>query len=149
MNISEKINEAIKQAMKEKQKDKLEALRAVKTAFTLARSEKGATSELSDAEELKIIQKLVKQRKDSATIYIAQKRYDLAEIEEKEAEYIKEYLPGQLTEEELEGYLKELISKLGASGMKDMGRVMNQATTELSGKADGKLISGIVRKYLQ
>jgi uncharacterized protein YqeY len=149
MELSEKINEDLKQAMRDKQKDKLEALRAVKTAFTLARTEKSATAELSDEEELKILQKLVKQRKESADIYREQNRPELAEKEEIEAGYISEYLPAQMSEEALTAYLERIIKEMGASGMQDMGKVMGRATTELSGKADGKMISGIVRKLLQ
>ncbi len=148
MKLSEKINQDLKQAMKDKHKERLEALRAVKTAFTLAKADKGAASELSDAEEIKIIQKLIKQRKDSAAIYEEQNRSDLSEKENTEAEYISAYLPEQMTEEELKIYLKDLISKLGASGMQDMGKVMGKATSELSGKADGKVISVIVRDLL-
>lgn len=135
--------------MRDKNKDKLESLRAVKTAFTLARTEKKAASELSDEVELKILQKLVKQRKESAAIYREQNRPELAQKEETEAEYISEYLPEQISEEELTSYLKNLIEETGASGMQDMGKVMGRATKELSGKADGKMISGIVRSLLQ
>lgn len=135
--------------MKEKQKDKLEALRAVKTAFTLAKTDKGAGSELTDEEEIKIMQKLVKQRRESAEIYAGQNRPELAEKEEFEADVISEYLPEKMSEQALIDYLKGLISRLGAEGMKDMGRVMGAATAELSGKADGKEISALVRKLLQ
>lgn len=148
MSISEKISEDLKQAMKQRQKEKLEALRAVKTAFTLAKTEKGAGAELNNAEELKILQKLVKQRKDSASVYREQNRPELAEKEESEAEVISEYLPGQMSEEEITSYLKKLVADLGAESMKDMGRVMGKASAELSGKADGKMISGIVRQLL-
>ncbi|MGC9341820.1 MAG: GatB/YqeY domain-containing protein [Bacteroidales bacterium] len=149
MKVSDKINEDLKQAMREKQKEKLEALRAVKTAFTLAKTEKTAGTELSDDEELKILQKLVKQRKESAVIYREQNRPELAEKEEAEADYISEYLPEQMSEEKLTAYLENLIKEMGASGMQDMGKVMGRATSDLSGKADGKMISGIVRKLLQ
>jgi hypothetical protein len=148
MKLSEQINQDLKQAMKERQKEKLEALRAVKTAFTLARTEKSSGTELSESEEVKIIQKLVKQRRDSAAIYSEQSRPELADKENKEADIISEYLPEQMSEEELKDYLKELIQKLGASGMQDMGKIMGKATQELSGKADGKMISGIVRGLL-
>ena len=148
MNYSDKINRDIIQAMKDRQKDKLEALRAVKTAFTLAKTEKGAGSELTDEEEMKIMQKLVKQRKESAEIYSGQNRPELAEKENFEANIISEYLPAKMSEEELTNYLKELIIRIGASGMKDMGKVMGTATSELSGKADGKDISSVVRKLL-
>jgi len=148
MSYTEKINQDLKQAMKEKQKEKLEALRAVKTAFTLAKSEKSSDYQLKEEEELKILQKLVKQRKDSATIYKEQSREDLAEKELFEAGVIEEYLPAPMSEEEVEEVLKEIISESGASGMQDMGKVMGIATKKLAGQADGKLISGIVRKLL-
>jgi len=149
MKFSERIDQDIKISMKEKAKDRLEALRAVKSAFMLSRTEKGAGYRLSDEEEVKIIQKLVKQRQDSASIYEEQGRPELAEKELQEAEYISEYLPQQMSEQELTVYLKKLIDEMGAEGMKDMGKVMGRASSELAGMADGKTISGIVKKLLQ
>lgn len=148
MKYTEIINEDLKQAMREKQKEKLEALRAVKTAFTLARTGISATAELDDDEELKIMQKLVKQRKESAEIYSAQNRPELAEKELIEAQYIEAYLPRQLDEGEIEKIVNEVISLTGASSMADMGKVMGEASRKLSGQADGKVIASIVRKLL-
>lgn len=148
MSYAEKINDDLKQAMKEKQKDKLEALRAVKTAFTLARSSKGAGSVLTEDEEIKLMQKLVKQRHESADIYKEQGRDELADNELREASFIEAYLPEQMSVEDIEAYLRKLIEETEASGMKDMGMVMGRATKELAGKADGKTVSGIVRKLL-
>ena len=131
-----------------REKDKLEALRSIKAAFLIGRSEKSADHVLTEAEELKIIQKLVKQRQDSADIYRQQGRDDLYKKEMFEFEIINQYMPAQMTEEEVRKFLKELITKLGASSIQQMGQVMGQATKELSGKADGKMISGIVRELL-
>jgi len=148
MSYAEKINDDLKQAMKEKQKDRLEALRAVKTAFTLARSSKGAGSVLTEDEEIKLMQKLVKQRHESAVIYKEQGREELADNELREATFIEAYLPEQMSDEDIEAYLRKLVDETGATGMKDMGMVMGRATKELAGKADGKTVSGIVRKLL-
>lgn len=148
MSLTEQINADLKSAMKNKEKEKLEALRAIKTAFTLAKTEKSAGAELTEDEELKIVQKLVKQRKDSAEIYKGQNREDLSEKELSEAEVISVYLPKQLSEAELVEKLNEIISKVGASGPQDMGKVMGMATKELSGKAEGKLIAQKVKEIL-
>lgn len=148
MSYSDLVNEDIKKAMLAREKEKLEAIRAIKAAFIVARADKGANSVLDEAEELKIIAKLVKQRKDSAAIYIEQKRPELAEKEIMEAEVIEKYLPAQLSEQEIEAVVKKVIAASGASGMKDMGKVMGLATKELSGKADGKVISNLVKKLL-
>jgi uncharacterized protein YqeY len=148
MSYSEKISNDLKQAMKDRQKDKLEALRAVKTAFTLAKSEKSSDYILTEAEELKILQKLVKQRKDSAAIYKEQNREDLYIKEILEADFIEEYLPAQMSVEEMETVIKAVMEKLGASGMQDMGKVMGLATKELAGKADGRIIAEMVKKLL-
>ena len=148
MSYSEKINEDLKLAMLAREKDKLEALRAVKTAFILARSEKGAGSVLTEAEEIRILQKLVKQRKEAADIYQAQNRKDLYEKEVLEASVIETYLPAQMSKEELKTVIASIIQEAGASGIRDMGKVMGIATKELAGKADGKMISEIVRSLL-
>ena len=148
MSYSEKISDDLMQAMKDKQKDLLEALRAVKTAFTLERSSKGAGSILTSEEEIRIMQKLVKQRKESAAIYSEQGRQDLADKELFEAECIEKYLPEQMSEEQIAEYISGIIRETGASGLKDMGKVMGRATKELAGKADGKTISAIVKKQL-
>ena len=148
MSIQEKVMEEMKAAMKAKDKVKLEALRAAKSAFLLAKTEKGGSDEISEEQELKIIQKLVKQRKDSAQIYKEQGREDLLEKEVAEMEVLEQFLPAKLTPEELETVLKDIITKVGASSPADMGKVMGVATKELAGKADGKEISTIVRKIL-
>ncbi len=148
MSYSDIISEDLKQSMKNREKDKLEALRAVKTAFTLARSSKGANYVLSEDEEIKIMQKLVKQRRESADIYAEQNRQELADKELLEISFIEAYLPEQMSEADIEKYIARLISETGAMGMKDMGIIMGRATKELSGKAEGKIISGIVRKLL-
>ena len=148
MPFKEKIDFDLKQAMLAKQKEKLEAIRAVKTAFVLARSDKGAGSVLTEAEEIKIMQKLVKQRKESAAIYKDQNRLDLYDREMVEAAVIEAYLPAQMDETEIKKIVKRIISETSAQGMKDMGKVMAAASKELAGKADGKVISGIVKELL-
>lgn len=148
MSLQTKITEALKEAMKAKDTVALESLRAIKSAILLANTEAGATGELSEADEVKLLQRLVKQRKESASLYEQQKRQDLASIEIAQAEVISKFLPKQLSETEIEKVISEIIAKTGASGMKDMGKVMGEATKELSGKADGKLISSIVKKML-
>ncbi len=131
-----------------REKGKLEALRSVKTAFTLTRTEKPVGVELTSEEEGKIIQKLVKQRKDSADIYKEQGRDDLYDKEIMEMDVIMVYMPTQMDEAEIRSYLEGLIKELGAESMKDMGRVMGTASKALAGKADGKIISKIVRELL-
>ena len=148
MSLETTINEEIKKAMLAREKDRLEALRSVKTAFTLARSDKGAGQSLTDQEAIKIIQKLAKQRKDSADIYKEQGRTDLYDKEMFELEVISDYLPAQMDESTLRQFLAGLIKEMGATSMQQMGPVMGRATKELAGKADGKLISGIVRELL-
>ncbi len=148
MNYTDLINDDLKKAMLAREKEKLEAIRAIKTAFLLARSDKGAGSALEEAEEVKILQKLVKQRKDSAAIYHEQNRPELAEKELYEASVIEKYLPAQMSEQEITAVVKRVISESGAAGMKDMGKVMGLVTKELSGKADGKIISGVVKQLL-
>jgi len=147
MTLFEQINQDIKAAMLAKEKEKLAALRAIKAAFLLAKTEKGS-EELSSEKELAIIQKLVKQRKDSAEIYKSNQRLDLFEKEEKEADFIAVYLPKPLSEEELTAFIKEIIASTGASSMKDMGKVMGMASKQLAGKADGKTISSKVKELL-
>jgi len=148
MSLFEKINEDLKKAMKAREMEKLEAIRAVKTAFLLAKSDKGATAVLTEDEELKIIQKLVKQRNEAAEIYKTQNRNDLYEKEILEADVISGYLPRQLSDEELTRALSEIIKSAGASGIKDMGKVMGIATKELAGKAEGKAIAAKVKDLL-
>lgn len=148
MSLFEQINQDIKAAMKAKDKEKLEALRAVKAAFLLAKTEKGAQEELSPEKEIAVIQKLVKQRNDSADIYNQNDRAELAEKEVKEAEFIAVYLPQQMTEDEIKAELAIIIEQTGAASMKDMGKVMGIASKQLAGKADGKLISVCVKALL-
>jgi uncharacterized protein YqeY len=134
--------------MKNKDTVALESLRAIKSALLLAQTEKGASDSLSEADELRILQKLVKQRKDSATIYVEQGRPDLAEPETAQVEVIEKFLPEQLSEQEIEQLVIGIIEQSGAEGMKDMGKVMGMATKKLAGQADGKTISSIVRDKL-
>ncbi|MGB8490378.1 MAG: GatB/YqeY domain-containing protein [Bacteroidales bacterium] len=148
MSLFEKIAEDLKTAMKARDKVTLEAIRAAKTAFILARSEKSAEYVLTSEEELKIIQKLVKQRRESAEIYRQQNRNDLYEREVSEADVLEKYLPAKMTQEELAGTIRQIIDRLGAKSPADMGKVMGAATKELAGKADGKEISAIVRQLL-
>lgn len=148
MSLFDKVNGDIKAAILSKEKGKLEALRAVKTAFLLAKTEKGAPAELTNEVELKVIQKLIKQRKESAEIYISQGRKDLHDAEMFEASVIEQYLPKQLSTDELQKALKEIIEKVGAKTISDLGKVMGIATKELAGKADGKLIASTVKNLL-
>lgn len=148
MSLFDQVNNDIKKAMLEKDKVKLSALRAVKSAFLLEKTSKAGGDEIPADVELKIIQKLVKQRKETAEIYQTNNRTDLYENEIAEAQIIESYLPKQLSEEEIAQVVKGIIEKTGASSMKDMGKVMGMATKELAGKADGKTISGLVKKLL-
>ncbi|GLB49104.1 GatB/YqeY domain-containing protein [Neptunitalea lumnitzerae] len=148
MSLQADIMTAMKTAMKAKDSVSLEALRAIKSAILLAQTETGSKEELTEDDEIKILQKLVKQRKDSAAIYTEQGRADLAEPEIAQAAVIEQFLPEQLSEEEVEKVVKDIIAKTGAESMKDMGKVMGMASKELAGKADGKTISTIVKKSL-
>lgn len=148
MSLSKQIMEAMKVAMKAKDVLTLQALRAVKSAIILALTETGAKEEISEIEEIKILQKLVKQRKDSASIYAEQGRADLADPEMAEAAVIEQFLPEQLSEEEVAKVVDEVIDQTGASSMKDMGKVMGIVNGKLVGKADGKTISGVVKQRL-
>ncbi len=148
MSLAEKIASDLINAMKAKDKIALEAIRAAKTAFILAKAEKGATSVLAPEEELKIIQKLVKQRRESAIIYKEQHRMDLYEKEVIEADVLERYLPAKMSDEELTLIITEIVSRLGAKSAADMGKVMGVATKELAGKADGKEISAKVKQML-
>jgi uncharacterized protein len=148
MSLTEQISKDLITAMKAKDKIALEAVRAVKAAFILARTDKGSEAVLTGDEELKIIQKLVKQRRESAAIYNEQKRPELAEKETAEADVLEKYLPARMTEEEITDALKAIIAKVGAKAPSDMGKVMGIATKELAGKADGKEISAKVKQLL-
>jgi len=139
---------AIKEAMKAKDTVTLESLRAIKSALLMAQTEKGARGDLSEGAELKILQKLVKQRKDSAALFVEQGRTDLAEDETAQAEIIAKFLPEQLTEEEIEKVVVQTIDAIGATGMQDMGKVMGIVSKELAGQADGKTISQVVKAKL-
>jgi uncharacterized protein YqeY len=134
--------------MKAKDKARLEALRAIKSELLLAKTAEGSSDELSEELEIKILQKLVKQRRESANIFKAQAREDLAETEISQAEVIEEFLPQQLSDEELETELKRIMEQTGASSVKDMGKVMGMANQQLKGRADGKRISDFVKKFL-
>ncbi|MVN20925.1 GatB/YqeY domain-containing protein [Mucilaginibacter arboris] len=147
--LIETIDQDIKKAMLAKDDARLRGLRAIKSALLLARTEKGASEVISEETELKVLQKLVKQRKESADIYKAQNREDLYQIEKEEMDVIETYLPKQMGRDEITAYLQDLIQKTGASSVKDMGKVMGAANKELAGKADGKTISEIVKRLLQ
>jgi uncharacterized protein YqeY len=147
MSLQDKINEEIKTAMRAKDTVSLESLRAVKSALLLLQTDSGA-KEISQEDEIKLLQRLVKQRKDSANIFTEQGRPDLAEPELQQAAVIEKFLPAQLSEEEVEAVVAKIIAETGASGMASMGKVMGQASAELAGKADGKTISTIVKKLL-
>ena len=148
MSLFDQISSDIKAAMLARDKQRLEALRGVKKEFLEAKTAKGSDGDLPDETAMKILVKMVKQRKDSAQIYIEQNRPELAEGELAEAKIIEEYLPQQMTEEELETALKAIIAETGAISAKDMGKVMGIATKQLAGKAEGKAISAKVKELL-
>ncbi|MDL2221670.1 GatB/YqeY domain-containing protein [Parabacteroides sp. OttesenSCG-928-N08] len=148
MGLFEQISDDIKAAMLAKEKVRLQALRGVKKEFLEAKTAKGGDGELTDEAATKILQKMVKQRKDSAAIYTQQGRADLAEGELEEVAYIESYLPKQMTPEELETALKAIIAQVGASGPQDMGKVMGMASKALAGKAEGRAISEAVKRLL-
>ena len=148
MELIDKVSESIIHAMKNKDNDQLESLRAIKSALLLAKTQKNSNGEIGEVEEIKILQKLVKQRKESADIYSNQKRPELANIELSQAKIIERFLPKQIDVDELEKIIIKIINETGAEGMKDMGKVMGIASNKLSGKADGKTISNIVRSKL-
>jgi len=148
MSLQQNIMTAMKIAMKEKNTTALTALRAVKSAILMAQTESGAVAELTEEQEIKILQKQVKQRKDSAAIYLEQGREDLASPELAEAEVISQFLPEAMSEEDIKKIVIDTIQKIGAQGMKDMGKVMGIVSGELAGKADGKTISNIVKAQL-
>ncbi len=147
MSLQEKVMTALKEAMKSKDKVALEALRAIKSALLLAQTS-GVQTEIDETEELAILQRLVKQRKESATIYLQQNRTDLAEPEIAQVEIIAKFLPAQLSEEALKAAIAFIIEQTGANSIKDMGKVMGLASKELAGKADGKAISTMVKQLL-
>ena len=148
MSLTEKIAGDLMAAMKAQDKGRLEALRAAKTAFIMAKAERGPDTILTADEEIKIIQKLVKQRRESAEIYKQQNRMDLYDKEVTEADVLEKYLPARMSDSELTGALKAIIERIGAKSPADMGKVMGIATRELAGKADGREISARVRQLL-
>lgn len=148
MSLQAKVMTAMKEAMKAKDTNALTSLRAIKSAILLAQTESGAKEELTEDQELKLLQKQVKQRKDSAAIFAEQGRDDLAQPELDQAKVIEQFLPEQMSEAEIEKIVADVIAKTGAAGMKDMGKVMGMASSQLAGKADGKTISTIVKSKL-
>ncbi len=148
MALQTDIMTAMKAAMKEKDQTALAALRAIKSEILLAQTATGSQEGLTEADEIKLLSKLVKQRKDSAAIFSEQGRNDLAEPELAQAEIIAQFLPAQLSEEEITAVVTATIAQLGASGMKDMGKVMGVVNGKLAGQADGKTISTIVKAQL-
>jgi hypothetical protein len=147
MSIQNEVMQQMKEAMKSKDTVALEALRALKSAFLLANTS-GSGVDLTESDEIKIVQKLVKQRKDSAAIFEEQGRKDLADPELAQAAVLEKFLPVQMSEEEVQSAVEAIIAQTGASSMKDMGKVMGIASKELAGKADGKMISGVVKSLL-
>ena len=148
MSLVDRINNDLKEAMKAKDKDKLMALRAIKSALLMAQTEKGATGDISEDAELRILQKQLKQRRESAELYKTQGRDDLYEKELAEAAIIEQYMPQMMSPEELKAAIASIIADLGASGMQDMGRVMGVASKQLAGKAEGRDISTVVKQLL-
>lgn len=148
MTLVEKINADLKAAMLAKDEVGLRGIRAIKAAILMAQTETGASKDLTSEKEIAILQKLVKQRKDSITIFEQQNRTDLADKEKEEVAVIEKYLPAQMSEVEIEAMVKEIITSTGAAGMKDMGKVMGAASKSMAGKADGTLISQVVKKLL-
>ena len=148
MNLFDQISEDIKKAMLAREKVRLEALRGIKKEFLEAKTAKGAGGELSDEKAISILVKMVKQRKESAKIYQDNKRPELAENELAEAAVIEEYLPAQLSDEELTAEIEKIITRTGAQGPQDMGKVMGVATKALAGKAEGRAISAKVKELL-
>ena len=148
MNLEQKVMGELKTAMLAKDEKALRSLRAVKAAILLAKTSEGANGELKEEDEIKLLQKLVKQRKDSLEIFTQQNREDLAQKEKEEIEVIEKFLPKQLSAEELKTELKQIIAEVGASSPADMGKVMGAASKKFAGKADGKTISALVKELL-
>ncbi len=148
MNFLDQITEDIKAAMKARDHGKLEALRGIKKELLEAKTAKGASAELAEADIMKVLQKMVKQRKDTAALYVEQGRHDLAEIEQNEAAVIAQYLPAEMSAEELQKTIAEIIAEVGATSPKDMGKVMGVASKKLAGRAEGKAISECVKALL-
>ncbi|MBS1731579.1 MAG: GatB/YqeY domain-containing protein [Bacteroidetes bacterium] len=148
MNLEEKVMSAMKNAMKQKDEAALRSLRGIKAEIIKAKTEPGAHGEISQDGEMKLLQKMLKQRKDALEIYTAQKREDLANKEKEEIAVIEQYLPAQLSEEEILETIQKIIAQTGASGLADLGKVMGLATKELAGKAEGKTISSLAKNLL-
>ncbi|MDM8173905.1 GatB/YqeY domain-containing protein [Olivibacter sp. 47] len=148
MALENTINQDIKAAMLAKDEARLRGLRAIKSALLLAKTEKGATETLTEETEVKVLQKLVKQRKESAEIYLQQNRQDLYQIEKEEQDVIEEYLPKQLSREEIVAEVQRVVQEVGATSVKDMGKVMGLINQRLAGKADGKTIAEVVKEQL-
>lgn len=148
MSLELTVNGEIKTAMLAKNEAALRGLRAIKSAILLAKTADGKSGDLTEDDEIKILQKLAKQRKDSLEVFVAQNREDLAQKEREELVVIEQYLPKQMDENELREALKAIIASVGASGAGDMGKVMGAATKQLAGKADGKMISAMVKELL-
>ena len=146
--LEQEINQEIKAAMLSKNEARLRGLRAIKAALLLAKTEKGASEEITEDTEIKVLQKLAKQRRESAEIYKTQNRDDLYTIEIEELDVIEGFLPKQLSADEVQAKIKSIIESSGASSIKDMGKVMGLANKQLAGKADGKMISEIVKQLL-
>jgi len=148
MKIEEKINESIKDSMKEKNRLRLDSLRAIKSAIIIEKTKSGSKDQIEESVVLKILQKMVKQRNDSAKIYLEQNRKELAEIEVSQANIISEFLPTQLSESELSEIIDKVIEEVGAESMKDMGKVISKVNERVSGQAEGRVIAEIVKKKL-
>lgn len=148
MSIFDQVNEGIKVAMKNKEEATLRGLRGIKSALLLAKTEKGAADELSEEKEIQVLTKLAKQRKESLEIYTAQNRPELAIVEAEEIAVIEKFLPKQMDENEVRAVLQSIIANVGATGPQDMGKVMGAASKQLAGKADGKMISTLVKELL-
>jgi len=148
MSLTDQINDDIKDAMRAREKDKLAALRAIKAAFIVEATKEGGDGSVSDETGVQLISKLYKQRKDAAKIYVEQGREDLANDEIVQANVLEAYLPTQMSEDEVRAIVKEVISQVGASGPQDMGKVMGASMGRLKGKADGNIISQVVKSEL-
>lgn len=148
MSLKSQIDAGIKEAMKAKEQDRLRTLRALKSLILLEETKSGAAAEISQEDELKLLTKAAKQRRESSEIYQTQGREDLAAIEEAELAVIEQFLPKQLTEEDIRTHLQEIIARVGATGPSDMGKVMGVATKELAGQAEGKVVSAMVKSLL-
>ena len=148
MKIEEKINESIKDSMKEKNRLRLDSLRAIKSAILIEKTKSGSKDQIEESVVLKILQKMVKQRNDSAKIYLDQNRKELAEVEVSQANIISEFLPTPLSESELSEIIDKVIEEVGAESMKDMGKVISKVNERVSGQAEGRVIAEIVKKKL-